>query len=134
MAGVSSEVRIVPFRGEYYRMSDDGASLIRALIYPVPDPRFPFLGVHFTRRIDDTVEVGPNAVLATRREGYRKRDVAATDLLRMVTFPGFWRLARREWRAGGGGFKIDTFVSFLYFNQPKNVNFISKLIFTFPEK
>jgi L-2-hydroxyglutarate oxidase LhgO len=71
LAGVDSPIRIVPFRGEYYRLGEEAAGLVRALVYPVPDPRFPFLGVHFTRRIDGTVEVGPNAVLAFGRENYR---------------------------------------------------------------
>lgn len=100
MAGVSSEVRIIPFRGEYYRMSQDGASLVRALIYPVPDPRFPFLGVHFTRRIDDTVEVGPNAVLALGREHYRDTDPRWADVRETLANPGFRRLALRHWVSG----------------------------------
>ncbi|MGB8362827.1 MAG: L-2-hydroxyglutarate oxidase [Acidimicrobiia bacterium] len=100
LAGVSSEVRIVPFRGEYYRMSGDGASLIRALIYPVPDPRFPFLGVHFTRRIDDTVEVGPNAVLALGREHYRGASPVWSDVRETMATAGFRRLALRHWASG----------------------------------
>ena len=87
--------RIVPFRGEYMAVSAAKRDLVRGLIYPVPDPRYPFLGVHFTRRISGEVEVGPNAVLALRREGYRRRDVRLADVRDMVAWPGFWRMARR---------------------------------------
>jgi (S)-2-hydroxyglutarate dehydrogenase len=92
--------RIVPFRGDYYRLAPEAASLVRGLIYPVPDPRFPFLGVHFTRRIDGEVWAGPNAVLAFRRDGYRRRDLSARDLASVLAYPGFARLARRYWRMG----------------------------------
>ena len=100
MAGVTPPVRIVPFRGEYYRMTDQSAHLVRALIYPVPDPRFPFLGVHFTRKIDGTVEVGPNAVPALGREHYRDASIDWEDLRETLTFPGFRKLAWRNWRSG----------------------------------
>jgi L-2-hydroxyglutarate oxidase len=100
LAGVESPVRIVPFRGEYYRLAPPAADLIRALVYPVPDPRFPFLGVHFTRRIDDTVEVGPNAVLALGREHYRGTPAVWADVREVVANRGFRRLVRRHWRAG----------------------------------
>jgi L-2-hydroxyglutarate oxidase LhgO len=100
MAGVTPPVRIVPFRGEYYRMTDRSAHLVRALIYPVPDPRFPFLGVHFTRKIDGTVEVGPNAVPALGREHYRDASIDWADLRETLTFPGFRKLAWRNWRSG----------------------------------
>jgi L-2-hydroxyglutarate oxidase LhgO len=100
LAGVVSEVRIVPFRGEYYTLTPEAAGLVRALIYPVPDPRFPFLGVHFTRRIDDAVEVGPNAVLAAGREHYRGAPRNWRDLREAAQAPGFWRLAGRHWRTG----------------------------------
>ncbi len=100
LAGATPEVRIVPFRGEYYRLGDDAASLVRSLIYPVPDPAFPFLGVHFTRRVDGTVEVGPNAVLALGREHYRGARPNVADIAEMLRFGGFWRLAGRHWRAG----------------------------------
>ena len=86
---------IVPFRGDYYTLSTDASVLVRGLIYPVPDPRFPFLGVHFTKRIDGSVIAGPNAVLAFAREGYRRRDVDARDLLAALTDRGFLRLAGR---------------------------------------
>lgn len=91
MAGERPRVQIVPFRGEYYRLRPDRATLVRSLIYPVPDRRFPFLGVHLTRMIDGTIEAGPNAVLATAREGYRKRDVNPRDLAGALLFPGLWR-------------------------------------------
>ncbi len=92
--------RIVPFRGEYYRLKGPSRHLVRNLIYPVPDPRFPFLGVHFTRMIDGTVEAGPNAVLAWAREGYRKRDVNLREVGETLTYPGFLRLAGRYWKTG----------------------------------
>ncbi|HEY3336403.1 MAG TPA: L-2-hydroxyglutarate oxidase [Candidatus Limnocylindrales bacterium] len=92
--------RIVPFRGDYYTLTPDARPLVRGLIYPVPDPRFPFLGVHFTRRIDGEVWAGPNAVPAARRDGYRRRDVSLRDLSGTLAYPGFMRLARRYWRTG----------------------------------
>src|SRR6202795_2497663 len=100
MAGDDPRVMIVPFRGEYYDLIPERASLVRNLIYPVPDPRFPFLGVHFTRRITGTVDAGPNAVLALAREGYRHRDINIRDLAGSLAFPGFWRMARQHWRSG----------------------------------
>jgi L-2-hydroxyglutarate oxidase len=100
LAGAEPEVRIVAFRGEYYRMRADRAKLVRGLIYPVADPALPFLGVHFTRGVDDTVEAGPNAVLATKREGYRWGDVSVRDLVEWIGYPGFWRLGIRHWRTG----------------------------------
>ena len=100
MAGDNPGVMIVPFRGEYYDLVPERASMVRALIYPVPDPRFPFLGVHFTRRITGKVDAGPNAVLALSREGYRHTDVSLRDLAGALAFPGFWRMAGRHWRHG----------------------------------
>ena len=100
MAGDEPGVMIVPFRGEYYDLTPERASLVRALIYPVPDPRFPFLGVHFTRRITGKVDAGPNAVLALAREGYRHRDINVRDLASSLAFAGFWRMARQHWRNG----------------------------------
>lgn len=94
MAGGENDVRIVPFRGEYFRLSGPSESLVRNLIYPVPDPQFPFLGVHFTRLIDGGVEAGPNAVLAFAREGYRKSDVNPRDLWGTLTFPGLYKFLR----------------------------------------
>jgi L-2-hydroxyglutarate oxidase LhgO len=95
-----SEVRIVPFRGEYYTLVPEAGHLVKALIYPVPDPRFPFLGVHFTRRIDGKVEVGPNAVLALGREHYREAAADWADLRETLQVPGFRKLAMRHWRTG----------------------------------
>jgi L-2-hydroxyglutarate oxidase len=100
LAAVDPGIRIVPFRGEYYVLRAERASLVRGLIYPVPDPAMPFLGVHFTRGIDDVVEAGPNAVLALKREGYSWKDVSLTDIADMAAFPGFWRMMRRQWRTG----------------------------------
>ena len=100
MAGADPGVRIVPFRGEYYQIARERRGLVRNLIYPVPDPALPFLGVHFTRRVDGSVEAGPNAVLALRREGYRKSDFSAAELAATLGFPGFWKMARRFWRSG----------------------------------
>jgi len=100
MAGDDPQVIIVPFRGEYYDLIPERSSLVRALIYPVPDPRFPFLGVHFTRRVGGTVDAGPNAVLAFRREGYRRTDFKLSELAASLAFPGFWRMAAKHWRSG----------------------------------
>jgi L-2-hydroxyglutarate oxidase LhgO len=100
MAGDNPGIMIVPFRGEYYELVPERASLVRALIYPVPDPRFPFLGVHFTRRITGRVDAGPNAVLALAREGYRHTNINLRDLASAFAFPGFWRMARQHWRNG----------------------------------
>lgn len=98
--GVRPDLRIIPFRGEYLRLVEARRDLVRGLIYPVPDPRLPFLGVHFTRRVDGSVEAGPNAVLAWRREGYGRLDVSLGDSWSSLSYPGFWRLARRFWRVG----------------------------------
>jgi L-2-hydroxyglutarate oxidase LhgO len=100
MAGDDPQVMIVPFRGEYYDLIPARAGLVRALIYPVPDPRFPFLGVHFTRRVGGRVDAGPNAVLALRREGYRRSDFSLRDLASSTAFLGFWRMAAKHWRSG----------------------------------
>jgi L-2-hydroxyglutarate oxidase len=91
MSGAQRQTRIVPVRGEYYSLNAEGAKLVRNLIYPVPDPAFPFLGVHYTRMIHGGVEAGPNAVLATKREGYRKTDFSLGDVWDVLTFPGFWK-------------------------------------------
>jgi (S)-2-hydroxyglutarate dehydrogenase len=100
LSGSTPELRIIPFRGEYYDLLPERRHLIRALIYPTPDPRFPFLGVHFTRRIDGSVDAGPNAVLALRREGYGKTDFSLGDALAQFTYPGFWRMVGKYWREG----------------------------------
>lgn len=97
----AEEVRIVPFRGEYYDVGGESASLVRTLIYPVPNPDFPFLGVHLTRGIEGHVHAGPNAVLAFKREGYRWRDVSVRDTIDTLSYAGFWRLAARNWEEGG---------------------------------
>lgn len=94
--------RIVPFRGEYYELVPERSHLVKGLIYPVPDPSFPFLGVHLTRMIDGSIHAGPNAVLAFSREGYRWRDVQPSQILEHVTNRGLWKLARKYWRTGAG--------------------------------
>jgi len=99
-AGERAPAKIVPFRGEYYELVPERRSLVKGLIYPVPNPDFPFLGVHFTRMIDGSVHAGPNAVLAFRREGYRKADITWGDLADTLTFPGFWKMAAKNWREG----------------------------------
>ena len=96
------DLRIVPFRGDYLVLRPDRRGLVRGLIYPVPDPRFPFLGVHFTIRHDGEVWAGPNAVLAFRREGYGRFDVSPRELAGTLGFPGFLRVASRYWRTGAG--------------------------------
>lgn len=100
MAGVDPPVQIVPFRGEYYTLTPEAASLVKALIYPVPDPRFPFLGVHFTRRVDGSVEVGPNAVLALGREHYRGARPNPSDLLETLRYRGFHKVIAKYWKTG----------------------------------
>jgi L-2-hydroxyglutarate oxidase len=100
LAGEKREVRIVPFRGEYYQIRPESQHLVRNLIYPVPDPQFPFLGVHFTRLIHGGIEAGPNAVLAFAREGYRKTDIRVADLWDALTFSGLWRFLLKHKRMG----------------------------------
>ena len=100
MAGATVDARIVPFRGEYYELKPERRGLVKHLIYPVPNPDFPFLGVHFTRMIGGDVHAGPNAVLSLKREGYRKRDISLRDARDAITYPGFLRLARANWREG----------------------------------
>ena len=98
LCGLVPDLKVVPFRGEYYELSPERRELVRGLIYPVPDPRFPFLGVHLTRTVDGRVEAGPNAVLALKREGYRWRDISLRDLAETAGWPGFWRMLGRTWR------------------------------------
>jgi len=100
LAGDEPGPAIIPFRGEYMRLRRGSEHLVRGLIYPVPDPTFPFLGVHFTRRVDGGVDIGPNAVLAFAREGYRRTDVVPADVAAVLRWPGFRRLAVRYWRTG----------------------------------
>ena len=102
MTGSTLGLRIVPFRGEYYELAPASQHLVRGLIYPVPDPTFPFLGVHFTKKISGSVEAGPNAVLAFAREGYRKSAFDLRHVLGLITFPGMWSLAAKYWRMGLG--------------------------------
>ncbi len=99
-SGAEPKAKIIPFRGEYYELDSDAAQLVNNLIYPVPDPNFPFLGVHFTRMIHGGVECGPNAVLAFAREGYRKRDLNLPELVGSLTYPGFVKMASKYWRMG----------------------------------
>ncbi|KJL46871.1 L-2-hydroxyglutarate oxidase LhgO [Microbacterium hydrocarbonoxydans] len=94
-SGVRPDVRIIPFRGEYFTLKDDRSDLVKGLIYPVPDPRFPFLGVHLTKMVDGSVHAGPNAVFALAREGYRWRDISLPDLWSAGTWPGLWRLGAK---------------------------------------
>jgi len=98
--GLDPDAKIIPFRGEYYELMPKKRYLVRTLVYPVPNPDFPFLGVHFTRMIDGSVHAGPNAVLALKREGYRRTDINCADLFETLTFPGFWKLARKYYREG----------------------------------
>ncbi|MFZ0202011.1 MAG: L-2-hydroxyglutarate oxidase [Candidatus Sulfotelmatobacter sp.] len=121
MAGDDPQVMIVPFRGEYYDLIQARSSLVRSLIYPVPDPRFPFLGVHFTRRIGGKVDAGPNAVLAFRREGYRRTDFNLRELGSALAFPGFWRMAAKNWRGG-----LDEFHR--SFSKPAFVRALQRLV------
>ncbi|MFC8732947.1 L-2-hydroxyglutarate oxidase [Luteimicrobium sp. NPDC057192] len=100
LVGADPSPRILPFRGEYWTLAPERASLVRGMVYPVPDPRFPFLGVHFTRGVYDAVHVGPNAVPALRREGYGWSQVSVRDTWGSLTWPGAWPLARRHWRMG----------------------------------
>jgi (S)-2-hydroxyglutarate dehydrogenase len=100
LAGHEGDPRVVPFRGEYYELAEGRRGLVNGLVYPVPDPRYPFLGVHLTRRVGGGVLVGPNAVLALAREGYRWRDLRPGDLAETLAWPGFRRMAARHWRTG----------------------------------
>jgi L-2-hydroxyglutarate oxidase LhgO len=97
-SGIDADTTIIPFRGDYYTLTGPSATLVRGLVYPVPDPRFPFLGVHFTRKVDDTVVAGPNAVLSLARESYRRLALNPRDAIEAVTFPGVWRFALRYGR------------------------------------
>jgi (S)-2-hydroxyglutarate dehydrogenase len=102
LGGVEAGARIVPFRGEYYVLASESRHLVKNLIYPVPDPSFPFLGVHFTRTVEGGVEAGPNAVLGFAREGYKKTDVRLKDLAEVLSYPAFWRLAGKNWKTSAG--------------------------------
>ena len=100
MMGEKVDVRIIPFRGEYFTLRPESHHLVKGLIYPVPDPRFPFLGVHFTRTIHGQVEAGPNAVLALKREGYKKSDWNLAESMGTFTYPGFWKMSAKFWKIG----------------------------------
>jgi (S)-2-hydroxyglutarate dehydrogenase len=100
MFGVKPNLKIIPFRGEYYKLKKEKEYLVKNLIYPVPDPQYPFLGVHFTRMIKGGVEAGPNAVLAFKREGYKKTDFSLRDVVEMKFYPGFWKMAMKHYKMG----------------------------------
>jgi L-2-hydroxyglutarate oxidase len=102
ICGVNPNLQIIPFRGEYYELIPERRFLVKNLIYPVPDPRFPFLGVHFTRMIHGGVEAGPNAVLAFKRQGYQRWNFSPLDTLRMLAYGGFWHMAAKYWKTGMG--------------------------------
>ena len=101
LCGFEPDILILPFRGEYYELVPERRHLVKNLIYPVPDPNFPFLGVHFTRRVDGSIEAGPNAVLAFKREGYHFLQANVKDLWDTFSYTGFWKLAAKHWRKGG---------------------------------
>ncbi len=104
ICGVDPGLQIIPFRGEYFKLKKEKEYLVKNLIYPVPDPLFPFLGVHFTRMINGGIEAGPNAVLAFKREGYSKRDFSFKDISRMFVYSGFWKMTSKYYRMGFGEF------------------------------
>jgi L-2-hydroxyglutarate oxidase len=104
MAGVDPGLQIIPFRGEYYNVKEEKYGLVKNLIYPVPDPRFPFLGVHFTRRVTGGIEAGPNAVLAFKREGYKMSSISVPDMLTYGLYGGFWKMASKYWKIAIGEF------------------------------
>lgn len=121
LAGIDPKLRIIPFRGEYYELKPGRHHLVRNLIYPVPDPRFPFLGVHFTRMVHGGVECGPNAVLAFRREGYTRSAFSWRDTGEMAGYSGFWRMARKHWKTGMGEFHRS-------FSKPAFVRALQRLL------
>ncbi len=109
MLGIQPDFQIIPFRGEYFRLPADKNDIINHLIYPIPDPNMPFLGVHLTRMVDGTVTVGPNAVLGFKREGYKKTDVSFRDIREMAAFSGFWKVMQQNLKAGLAEFKNSIF-------------------------
>jgi L-2-hydroxyglutarate oxidase len=121
LCGVNPGLQIVPFRGEYYKLKKEKEYLVKNLVYPVPDSRFPFLGVHFTRMMKGGVEAGPNAVLAFKREGYTKKDFSFADLSQMIFYSGFWKMASKYYRMGFGEFHRS-------FSKKAFVNALQKLI------
>ncbi|MAZ07925.1 MAG: L-2-hydroxyglutarate oxidase [Rickettsiales bacterium] len=120
-AGIKRDVRIIPFRGEYYMLKKHARHLVKNLIYPVPDSRYPFLGVHFTRTIDGGIEAGPNAVLAWAREGYKKTDINLKEMYDYLSYGGFWRMAGKYWPAAIGEY-------YRSFSKAAFVNALQKLI------
>ncbi len=121
ICGVDPKLLIVPFRGEYYKLVEEKEHLVKNLIYPVPDPRYPFLGVHFTRMVKGGVEAGPNAVLAFKREGYKHTDVSIRDISQMIFYPGFWRMAGKHYKMGFHEFRRSL-------NKPAFVKALQKLM------
>lgn len=121
LSGVPPSLRIVPFRGEYYVLNQSGRYLVKNLIYPVPDPRYPFLGVHFTRGMDGRVEAGPNAVLALAREGYKKTDIHLRDMWDYLSYGGFWSMAGKYWKTALGEYYRSYF-------KPAFVQALQKLV------
>ncbi len=111
----------MPFRGEYYKIKKEKEQLVKNLIYPVPDPKFPFLGVHFTRMIKGGIEAGPNAELAFKREGYSRSDISAADMLQLFVYKGFWKMAATHYKMGLGEF-------YRSFSKKAFVNALQKLI------
>ncbi len=120
MAGVEPGAKIVPFRGEYYKLNQDKEFYVKGLIYPVPDPTLPFLGVHFTRMIHGGVEVGPNAVLAFKREGYKKTSFSICDTMGTIAYPGFWVMALKFWKVGINEMYRSTF-RFAFLNDARKM-------------
>ena len=127
VCGVNPGLQIIPFRGEYYALKNEKEHLVKNLIYPVPDPHFPFLGVHFTRMINGGVEAGPNAVLALKREGYKRTDLSFRDVIRMLTYRGFWKMAAKYYKTGFGEF-------YRSYNKKAFVKALQKLIPEINEK
>jgi len=121
------DLKIIPFRGEYFKLVPEKEYLVKHLIYPVPDPNFPFLGVHYTRMINGGIEAGPNAVLAFRREGYKKSQIHLGELLESLMWPGFQKVARKYWRTGFGEM-------YRSFSKPAFTKALQKLIPEIEEK
>ena len=121
LSGVDPKLKIIPFRGEYYEIKEEYHHLVENLIYPVPDPKFPFLGVHFTRMIGGGVEAGPNAVMAMKREGYTKLHISIRDMIDFAFYPGFWRMAKKHWKISLDEYKRSFF-------KPVFVKSLQKLI------
>jgi len=125
--GLNPDVKIIPFRGEYYKLKKEKEYLVKNLIYPVPDPKFPFLGVHFTRMIKGGVEAGPNAVLAFKRNGYTYKDISLYDLGEMFLYPGFWKMAKQHYKMGINEFRRS-------FNKSLFVKALQKLVPSIEDK